>query len=91
VSRRFVYGPCLYRGDHSPHRHGFPTGGPYTHFEPSHLGGPSFPRRGSFSTGSKGEVQKIMKTSLGRMVKCWIIKIYLANPSTEPLTSSRLV
>jgi hypothetical protein len=28
------------------------------------------------------------ETSSGRMVKCWIPKIYLTNPSTEPLTSS---
>jgi hypothetical protein len=25
-----------------------------------------------------------MKTSSGRMVKCWIPKIYLTNPNTEP-------
>jgi hypothetical protein len=29
-----------------------------------------------------------MKTSSGRMVKCWIPKIFLTNPSTEPLTFS---
>jgi hypothetical protein len=29
-----------------------------------------------------------MKTSLGQMVKRWIPKIYLTNPSTEPSTSS---
>jgi hypothetical protein len=27
-----------------------------------------------------------MKTSSGRMVKCWISKIYLTNPSIEPST-----
>jgi hypothetical protein len=32
-----------------------------------------------------------MKTSFGRMVKCWIPKIYLTNPSTEPSTFSRPV
>jgi hypothetical protein len=29
-----------------------------------------------------------VKTSSGRMVKCWIPKIYLTNPSTEPSTLS---
>jgi hypothetical protein len=36
----------------------------------------------------KGEVQKIVKTSSGRMIKCWIPRIYPTNPSTEPLTFS---
>jgi hypothetical protein len=66
-------------------------GGSYTHFEPRHLDGSHFPRRGSCPTGSKGEVQKIVKTSSGRMVKCWIQKIYLTNPSTETSTSSHLM
>jgi hypothetical protein len=38
-----------------------------------------------------GEVQKNVKTSSGRMVKCWIPKIYLTNPSTKSSTSSRLM
>jgi hypothetical protein len=33
-------------------------------------------------------VQSILKTSSGRMVKWWISKIYLTNPSTEPSTFS---
>jgi hypothetical protein len=89
VPRHFGYDPRSHRGDHSPRRHGFSTGGSYTHFELRHLDGPCFPRRGSCPTGSKGEVQKTVKTSSGRMVKCWISKIYLANYSTEPLTSTR--
>jgi hypothetical protein len=36
-----------------------------------------------------GEVQRTMKTSSDRMVKCWIPKIYLTNPSTKPSTFSR--
>jgi hypothetical protein len=32
-----------------------------------------------------------VKTSSGHMVKCWIPKIYLTKPSTEPSTLSRLV
>jgi hypothetical protein len=32
-----------------------------------------------------------MKTSSGHMVKCWISKIYLTNPSTESLTFSHPV
>jgi hypothetical protein len=67
----------------------FPAGGSYTHLEPRHLNGPHFLRRGSHPTQSSGEVQRTVKTSSGRMVKCWISKIYLTNPSTEPLTFSR--
>jgi hypothetical protein len=73
------------------HRHGFPTGGSYTHFEPRHLDGPHFPHHGSCPTGSNGEVQKTMKTSSGHMARCWIPKIYLTNPSTAPSTSSHLM
>jgi hypothetical protein len=52
------------------------------------MDGPCFSRHGSHPTGSNGEVIKTVKTSSGRMVKCWIPKIYLTNPSTEPSTSS---
>jgi hypothetical protein len=91
VPRRFGYGTRLHHGDHFPPRHGFPAGGSYTHFEPRHLDGSRFPHRGSHPTGSKGEVQKTMKTSSGCLVKCWIPKIYLTNPSTEPSTSSHFM
>jgi hypothetical protein len=56
--------------------------------EGPHLDSPHFPHRGSRRTGSNGEVQKTVKTSSGRMVKCWIPKIYLTNPITEPSTFS---
>jgi hypothetical protein len=91
LPRRFGYGPRPHRDNHFPHRHGFPTGGSYTHFEPKHMDGPHFPRRGSRPTGSNGGVQKTVKTSSGHMVKCWIPKIYLTNPSTESLTSPHLM
>jgi hypothetical protein len=91
VPRRFGYGPRPHRGDRFPCRHGFPVGDSYTHYEPRHLDGPRFSRRSSCPTGSKGEVQKTVKTSSCRIVKCWIPKIYLTNPSTEPSTSSRLM
>jgi hypothetical protein len=42
-------------------------------------------------THSNGKMQKTVKTSSGCMVKCWIPKFYLTNPSTEPSTSSRPV
>jgi hypothetical protein len=84
VPRRFRYGPCPHHGDHFPRRHGFPTGGAHTHFEPRHLDGPHFPRRGSCPTQPNGELERIVKTSSGRMVKCWIPKTYLTNPSMEP-------
>jgi hypothetical protein len=89
VSRHFGYGPCSHRGDRPPHRHDFPAGRSYTRFEPRHLDGSCFPYHGSCPTGSNDEVQKTIKTSSGLMVKCWIPKFYLTNPSTETLTSSR--
>jgi hypothetical protein len=91
MPRRFGYGTRLHRGDRFPCRHGVPDGVSYTHFEPRHLDGPRFPHRGSCPTGSKGEVQKTVKTSSGRMVKWCIPKIYLTNPSTKSLTSSHPV
>jgi hypothetical protein len=78
-----------HRGDHFPWRSDFPTGWSHTHFEPRHLDGPHFARHGSRPTWSSDVVQKTVKTSSGRMVKCWIAKIYLTNPSTESWTSSR--
>jgi hypothetical protein len=36
-------------------------------------------------------VQRTVKTSSGHMVTCWIPKIYLTNPSTEPSTFTRPV
>jgi hypothetical protein len=88
VPRRLGYSPRPHHGDHFLRRPGFPTGGSYTHFELGHLDGPRFPHHGSHPTGSNGEVQRTMKTSSGRMVKCWIPKIYLTNLSTEPSTAS---
>jgi hypothetical protein len=54
-----------------------------------HLDGPHFSHRGSHPTRPSGEVQRTMKTSSSRMVKCWIPKIYLTNPSIEISTFSR--
>jgi hypothetical protein len=88
VPRHFGYNPCSHRGDRSPRRHNFSGGASYTRFEPRHLDDPHFPRRGSRSTCSNGEVKKTVKTSSGHIVKCWIPKFYLTNPSTEPSTSS---
>jgi hypothetical protein len=70
VPRHFGYSPRPHRGDHFPCRHGFPGGGSYTRLEPKHLDGPHFSDHGSCPTGSNNEVQKTVKTSLGRMVKC---------------------
>jgi hypothetical protein len=88
VPRRFGYSPPSHRGDRPPRRHNFSDGGSYTRFEPRHLDGPHFPHHSSRPTGSNGEVQKTVKTSSGRVVKCWIPKIYLTNPNTESSTSS---
>jgi hypothetical protein len=88
VSRHFGYGPHPYCGDHPPRKHSFPATGSYTQFESRHLDNPCFPHCGSHPTHSNGEMQTTVKTSSGRMVKCWIPKFYLTNPSTEPSTSS---
>jgi hypothetical protein len=89
VPRCFGYDPRSHHGDHFPHRHDFSARGSYTRFEPIHLDSPHFLRCGSRPTSSNGEVQKTVKTSSGHMFKCWIPKIYLTNPSTEPSISSR--
>jgi hypothetical protein len=70
MPKHFGYGTRPHRSDRPPRRHDFPTGGAYTRFEPRHLDNPHFLRCGSHSTRSNGEVQKTMKTSSGRMVKC---------------------
>jgi hypothetical protein len=87
--RRFGYGPRHHHGDRFPCRPDFPAGGSFPHFEPRHLDGPCFPRRGSRPTQPSGEVQRIVKTSFAYMVKCWIPKFYLTNSSMEPSTPSR--
>jgi hypothetical protein len=87
-TRRFGCGPCPHRGDRFLCRPGFLTRGSFPHLEPRHLDGPRFPCHGSRPTRPSGEVQRTVKTSSGRMVKCWISKIYLTNPSTEPSTFS---
>jgi hypothetical protein len=81
LPRRFGYNPRPHRGDRFLHMPGFPIGGSHTHFELRHLDGPCFSHRGSCPTRPNGEVERIVKTSSGRMVKCWIPKIYLTNPS----------
>jgi hypothetical protein len=87
--RRFGYSPRPHCGDRFPHRPGFPAGGSFPYYESRHLDGPRFPRRGSRPTRPSGEVQRTVKTSSGRMVKCWIPKIYLTNLNTEASTFSR--
>jgi hypothetical protein len=84
VPRHFGYGARPHHGDRFPRRPGFPAGGAHTHFEPGHLDGPRFPCRGSHLTRPNGELERIVKTSSSRMVKCWIPKIYLTKPSIEP-------
>jgi ribosomal protein S12 len=46
------------------------------------LDGPCFSCRGSHPTQPNGEVKRTVKTSSGRMVKCWIPK-KLHFPSTS--------
>jgi hypothetical protein len=87
--RRFGYGPRPHRGDRFSRRPGFPAGWSFPHFELRHLDGPRFPHRGSRPIQPNSELQRIVKTPSGRMVKCWIPKIYFTNPSTKPSTPSR--
>jgi hypothetical protein len=86
--KRFGYGPRPRRGDCFPHRPGFSAGGFFPHFELRHLNGPHFLHHGLHPTRPSGEVQRNVKTSSGRMVKCSIPKIYLTHPSTESSTPS---
>jgi hypothetical protein len=88
VLGHFDVDPRFHRVVRPPRRHGFPARGVYFHFEPSHFDGPHFPRCGSHPTHSNGEVQRIVKTFSSRMVKCWILNIFLTNPSTEQSTFS---
>jgi hypothetical protein len=88
VPRHFGYSQRPHHGDHFPRRPGFLAGGTHTHFEPRHLDSPRFPYHDSHPTGPNVEVQRIVKTSSSRMVKCWIPKIYLTNSSTESSTFS---
>jgi hypothetical protein len=70
VLTRFGYDPRPHHGDRFPHRPSFRARGSRTHPESRHLDGPCFPCRGSCPTGPNYEVQRTMKTSSGRMVKC---------------------
>jgi hypothetical protein len=89
VSTRFGYGPCPHHSDRFPRRPSFPARGSRAHPELRHLDGPHFPHHGLCPTQPNGEVQRTVKTSYGRIVKYWIPKIYLTNPSIESSTSSR--
>jgi hypothetical protein len=86
--RCFGYDTRPHRGDRFLRRPIFPVGGSHNHFEPRHLDGPHFLCRCSHPTRSSDVVQRVVKTSSGHMVKCWIPKIYLTNTSTEPSTFS---
>jgi hypothetical protein len=68
--RRFGYAPRPRCRDHFLRRPSFPAGGSFTHVEPRHLDGPHIPHRDSCPTRSSGVVQRTVKTSSGRMVKC---------------------
>jgi hypothetical protein len=69
VPRHFDVNPHSHRDVRPPRRHGFPAKCVYSYFEPNRFDGPHFPRHGSYPTRSNGEVQRIVKTSLGRMIK----------------------
>ena len=88
VSQRFGSDPrSLHRDDRYPRRHRYSSDGFYPRSESRRLDGPRFSLRGSRSSRLSDEVQTTVLTSSGRMVKCWISKVYLTNPSTKPSTS----
>jgi hypothetical protein len=89
VPRCFGFNPHSCHGARPTRRHSSPARGAYSHFELSCFDGPHFPYHGSRLTRSNCEVHKIVVTSSCHMVKCWIPKIFLTNPSTEPSTFSR--
>jgi hypothetical protein len=91
VPGRFGINPHSHHGVRPPCRHDFSARGVYSHFEPNRFDGPHFPYCGSCPTHSNGEVQRIVKTSSGHMVKCWIPNICITNPSTEPSTFSHSI
>jgi hypothetical protein len=70
VPRHFDYDPHPHRGEHFSHRSSFPAGGSRTHLEPRHFDSPRFLRHGSRLTRVNSEVQRTIKTSSDRMVKC---------------------
>jgi hypothetical protein len=88
VPECFGVDPCSHYSVRSPCRHGFFARGAYSHFESSRFDGPRFSHRDSHPTRSNGVVQRVVKTSSDRIVKCWILKIFLTNLSTEPSTFS---
>jgi hypothetical protein len=88
VSGRFGVDPHSHHGVHLMRRYGFPARSVYSHFEQSRFDGSHFSNRGSCLTHSNGDVQRTVKTSSCHMVKCWIRKIFLTNPSTESSTFS---
>jgi hypothetical protein len=86
VHERTVW-PTSLHGDRFPCRPGFPDGGAHTHFEPRHLDGPRFPHRGSCLTQLNGELERIVKTSSGRMVSAGFLRFISLTPawSHQPL------
>jgi hypothetical protein len=67
----------------------FPLEGPFPTLSRDTWTVHAFPVVVHVPLGQVREVERTVKTSSGRMVKCWIAKIYLTNPSTEPSTISR--
>jgi hypothetical protein len=70
VPRCFGYSLRPHHGDRFFCRPSFPAGGSRTHPEHRHLDGPHFLHHDSRPTWLNGEVQRTMKISSCRMVKC---------------------
>ena len=88
VSQCFSFDPrSLHHGDQYMCRHRYPSDGFYSHHEPRCFDRPCLPHCGSCSPRSSDDVHVATLTSSCCMVKCWIPKVYLTNPTTKPSIS----
>jgi hypothetical protein len=85
----FGVDPRSHRGVPPPRRHSFPARGVYSKFEPVALTVHAFHNVVHVSLAQMvREVQRIVKTLSGHMVKCLITNIFLTNPNTKSSTFS---
>ena len=89
AQQRFGAPRFPHRGERHSRGFGFHTDDFYPHnsrFESRRFDRPRFPHHGSRPMHSNDNVQRTVMTTTGHMVKCWIPKCFLTNPSTEPST-----
>ena len=88
MPRLHGYDPRSHRGVRPMQRRGFPQESSYHHFGPRRFDGSRFPHRGNHPARPNGDVHRTVVTSSGQVLKCWIPKSLLTNPSTKPSTFS---